>query len=278
MPDSNVNAATTDDTVQLFGFLPADLSDDARRTSGVGLRSGVALNWLPKLSPKWRGDVRSSINFTDYERALFDDLIIGGDIGLRRLNDKGYVSVVANYARRWFGNASFYSSYGGRIFATRRVTPRLNLSGYISAAYFDYDVNEAREGPVVSASLNVFRAFTSSQYGGARMTVTREFARDADFRSTDYALQLSYIRDFPRGLTLEATPFAAYRPFDAESVLFSETRTDWRYGASVSVTKRDWSVFGWAPVISYGYTRNISTINVFDFTRHQGELRFTRVF
>ncbi len=277
-PDSNANASTTDDVVQLFGFLPAEISPDAQRKSGLGARASVSANWFPHLSENWRGDINVTGHGVDYSGAEFDDFQIQSHAGVRKIEKCGYFGLVGTYARRWYGNESFYAAYGGRAEAYCRLAPKLALGGYISGALLDYDINEGREGPVLSASVNVDRALSSTQLASARVTVTREFAQFESLRSTDYALRLSYIREFGEGLTIETAPSIAFRPFDARDPLFDKTRNDQRYGASISVIKRDWSYKGWAPVLTYGYTRNHSNINIYDYSRHQGEIRFTRVF
>ncbi|MEM8936775.1 MAG: surface lipoprotein assembly modifier [Pseudomonadota bacterium] len=278
VPDSNVNNATTDDTVQLFGFLPADLSDDARRRSGLGMRSSLNVVWLPKIAENWRAELSGGGAFTDYENTTFDDVLTHADIGLRRIQSHGYTSVAGAFGHRWFGGASFYQSYGGRLFKTRRLSSRLSASGYISASYFDYKRDDGRDGPVLSSSINLLRALSSTSYAGARLSLTREFAKEEAFRSTDYSLQLSGIREFGGGLTVELTPSIGRRPFEGVNPLFAKRRKDIRAGVSIAATKRDWSYRGWAPVFSYGYTRNFSNINIYDFSRHRGELKFTRTF
>ena len=49
-PDNNINAATRARIVELFG-LPAELSEDARQTSGVGLSVNVSGTHEARLSP-----------------------------------------------------------------------------------------------------------------------------------------------------------------------------------------------------------------------------------
>ena len=52
-PDSNINAATSARFVELFGF-PAQLSEDARQTSGVGLSADISGGYEARLSPDLR--------------------------------------------------------------------------------------------------------------------------------------------------------------------------------------------------------------------------------
>ena len=52
-PDSNINAATSSRQVNLFGF-PAQLSEDARQTSGVGLNANISAGYEARISPDLR--------------------------------------------------------------------------------------------------------------------------------------------------------------------------------------------------------------------------------
>ena len=49
-PDSNINAATSARLIELFG-LPAQLSEDARETSGVGVSADISGGYEARLSP-----------------------------------------------------------------------------------------------------------------------------------------------------------------------------------------------------------------------------------
>ena len=68
VPDDNVNAATSARLVQLFGF-PAQLSEDARQTSGVGVSAFVSGGYEAQLSP----DIRFRINAGLYTRTYKED-------------------------------------------------------------------------------------------------------------------------------------------------------------------------------------------------------------
>ena len=52
-PDSNINAAASSRQVNLFGF-PAQLSEDARQTSGVGLNANISAGYEARISPDLR--------------------------------------------------------------------------------------------------------------------------------------------------------------------------------------------------------------------------------
>lgn len=277
-PDSNVNAGTAAETIDLFGFLPSDLSDDARETSGVGLKGSLSATWLPRLSESWRLELRAGGFATDYGGASYDDVAGLVEAGVRRLFARGYWGVTASADRRWFGGDAFYDSWGLRLSGARRMTPRLTAFASLSGGIYDYTTEDGRDGPVATLSGGVSYALSSASLASTRLSVSREEA-DAETRAnTSYALQLGYAREYANALTVSVTPFAAYRPFDGFDPLFGETRLDRRYGASLDALNREWSYRGFSPAMVYTYTRNESNVVIYDYTRHQLEFRLTRVF
>ena len=60
-PDSNINAATSSREVNLFG-LPAQLSEDARQTSGVGLNANISAGYEARISPDLRFRTGASLS------------------------------------------------------------------------------------------------------------------------------------------------------------------------------------------------------------------------
>ena len=64
--------------------------------------------------------------------------------------------------------------------------------------------------------------------------------------------------------------------FDGTS--FGQVRNDTYVTASLTTTKRDWDVLGFAPTFTVAYQRNMSTVDVFSYDRELFQLGFTRRF
>ena len=71
-PDSNINAATSSREVNLFGF-PAQLSEDARQTSGVGLNATISGGYEARISPDLRFRTSARLSTRTYEKSKFND-------------------------------------------------------------------------------------------------------------------------------------------------------------------------------------------------------------
>jgi len=278
MPDTNVNAATNEETINLFGFLPSDLSDDAQETSGVGLRGSLAAGWLPRLNKDWRLQLRGAAVATDYAGVRFDDQLALTQIGARRLFERGYVDAGASYEKRYFGGEAFYDALGVRVSGAWRQSPRLTAFASGARTQYEYTVEAGRDGPVSSLSAGLSYALSSRSIASVQASVAYEDSEAKVRRNTAYSLQASYAREYANAFTLEVTPFAAYRPFEGFDPIFGATREDARYGVTLEGLNRTLRYRGFSPALAYTFTRNESNVVLYDYTRHQVELRLTRAF
>ena len=72
LPDSNINAATSARSVDLFGF-PATLSEDARQTSGVGVSAMYPAAIEGRISPDLRFRVAGGLRTRTYREDQFNE-------------------------------------------------------------------------------------------------------------------------------------------------------------------------------------------------------------
>ncbi len=276
-PDSNVSAGPKDRTVEIFG-LPFELDDDARERSGLGFSSSLNAEVFPRLSERWRLELRGGGSFTDYENIQFDDLFLFGEVGPRFLSRGFSAGVVGTYSRRFFGGDGFSESVGGRISATFGLTKRTQLGLRFSGAHAKYDVAPERDGPVYSAGATLTRSLGRASSLQASATVTREQSNVEVLRNAQLLLRGSYARELPYGLTVAAGPDFYYRRFDNFDIVDGVERRDWTYGGSLFLTKRDWRIRGFAPIFSYQFLQNDSNADRFTYTRHRANLALTRTF
>jgi hypothetical protein len=59
---------------------------------------------------------------------------------------------------------------------------------------------------------------------------------------------------------------------------FGKKRRDWLLQGSVSIYKRDWNFRGFAPSLSLSFSRNYSTLPLYEERRLRGEVRVTKAF
>ena len=86
-PDSNINNATSATEVELFG-LPAQLSEDARETSGVGLNVNLDGGYEARISPDVRFRTSAGLSTRTYRESAFNERIVNLRAGPRFLFEK----------------------------------------------------------------------------------------------------------------------------------------------------------------------------------------------
>ena len=99
---------------------------------------------------------------------------------------------------------------------------------------------------------------------------------DFDYLDTDaYILGAGIYQEFGLGISVTGNANVRFTDYLAK---WDGARRDTRYDVSVSATKRDWSLWGYAPEIEYGYSRNDSNVDIFETESHSVDLRLTKDF
>jgi hypothetical protein len=99
--------------------------------------------------------------------------------------------------------------------------------------------------------------------------------------SADYLAQtlgVGIYREFSHGLTFGGEIWLRHEGYQGDFSILDEPREDWRGNVTLNLTKRDFTIFGYAPVIEYSYTVNDSNVPFFDFDAHGLDFRLTKAF
>lgn len=271
MPNSNVNAGPKDDTVTVFG-LPFQLDEEAQKRSGVGLSTSLNVAAFPKLSKNLRLEARAGARVVDYANADFDDAFFSVELGPRIKTKKMTSSVLATTSRRYYAGQGYSTSYGGRLVVTTPLSRRVRFSLRGSHADVQYDTTPDRDGPVYSAGVALTRIIDKRTLGGLGVQVTREQTDANQLKNTQYTMNAYLSRELPMGITGQIRPEFYFRNFEDSG------REDETYGLTLQITKRDWQYYGFAPVFSYSYLKNISNNAFFSYDRHSADVGLTRSF
>ena len=276
-PSTNINAGPDDERVTLFG-LPFQLSDDALSQSGVGVSTSLNISAMPQLDSRTRLEARAGIRYTDYEGAGFDDAFVYAEAGPRISVGRLNAAVLATVSKRQFGGDNYSTSYGARLVLTTPLSQRTRFSLNLSGQEVDYDKAIARNGPVWSGGISIARILDRRTRGDVGIQVTREEAGAGPLKNTQTQVYVSLMREFPRGITAAVRPEYISREFDERAIVDPEIRQDEAWALSMQITKRDWSYHGFAPVFSYSYLTNSSTLSQYNYDRHSADVSVTREF
>ncbi len=277
-PDTNLNKATASDHVLLFG-LPFALSPTARKQSGVGLTGTVSGEYRADLQPdlRWRtGALLYALKYPN--NSAFDDAQARGHLGPQWFFARGDISVLGVVAKRWYGEQAYSTGVGGRLEGQYWLTKQLLYSSYFEGLSTSYQTQPFLDGYYLDQGNFVSYYITPSSFVRGTVGIGYQSAQSTVFSNWYYKLGLAYQQEFAWGITVNVAPEVQWWNYQATDPLFGLHRSDRQYFAKLSLYKRDFTIFGFAPVFSYSYTTNLSNEPLFKYDRNQFELGFTRQF
>ncbi len=280
VPDSNINAATTADSIDVFG-LPFTLDPTAQQQSGIGLSVGGAAAYRLPLSEHTRLKLGASYFDTEYINNKFSDRNLGAQIGPSFiLSGDDEVAVLASASRRWLFGKTFTNSTGLRLEGQSALSSRWLAAGAVSwenrkyeAPYADYT------GPVYTANAALSYALDASSLLQGTAGVVRERANVDALRSWQYIVSTTYFIEnlvgrFAVGFGVQA----ALVRYDAMQVAFGKIRRDKQVDYRVNISNANLDVWGFTPVINLTHADRYSNINLFTYHRNRAELGVRRNF
>jgi outer membrane protein len=277
-PDSNLNKATAADHVTLFG-LPFALSQDARQKSGIGVTGTVAGEYRADLTPNIRWRSGALLYGLKYPSASeFDDSQARGSTGPQWFFKNGDISVLGVAQKRWYGEKAYSTGVGGRFEGQHWLTRQFLYSAYFEGLSSSYDTQPFLDGYYLDQG-NFFSYYlTPSSFVRATFGLGYQKAESDVFSNWYYKVGLAYQREFAYGITANVAPQVQWWNYQETDPLFGVRRQDRQIFVQLSLYKRDFTIFGFAPVVSYSYTTNQSNQSLFKFDRNQFQLGFTRQF
>jgi hypothetical protein len=97
-------------------------------------------------------------------------------------------------------------------------------------------------------------------------------------RNTGFKFGVGVYTDLPYGFTAYVEPQGIRTTYDETDPLFGQTREDTNLRVRTSLSNRQINVLGFMPVFSYIYSKNWSSIDFYDYDRHQFMIGVTRQF
>ena len=269
-PDTNINAATSAREVPLFG-LPATLSDDARRTSGVGLNVGVRGGYEWRLSESLKFGTAVSLHTKTYEADEYNQQFLNLQAGPRLLFRKFDLRPELAARARWIGSDTYSRALGLQLSSNWLISPTWRLSVAIGAERITYETFLG-DGDMYFGQLGVAHALGRATVLRAD-TVFRQEALERDAYSwREYVVGVSATRELPWGFVVSGGPSYGRRKYDAPLQVFGpnaredDTLTGW---LRLSNRYIEWR--GFMPEITIRYEHRDSNLSLYDYSRTAGE-------
>jgi outer membrane protein len=288
-PSTNINSGSSHSQVYSpkFGNGGAYLTIDpsAKKSSGIGIAAGGSVGYSKRLGNNWEAVLAADLTGQFYKDSTANSYGLSQSAEMRYHLDNGYVGLGAVADQSTNLNISnpltdglAYHSYGPRVSLLRFVGDHSSLHASAVYEWRKYGNATLLDGTALltEASFNhgFDQTFNVTLHGGYDKI-------NSNLKHISYATWiagLGFYKELPFGINLNADAQVNLSTFDDVHPFFGVTRKDQRYVGSLAVTKRDLNIMGFAPSLSYSYTKNASNIAAYDFDAHAVDFRLTKDF
>ncbi|MBC9032213.1 DUF560 domain-containing protein [Sphingomonas sp. JC676] len=282
-PDSNINNATSADTVTvLWGNtpLPLTLDDKAKARSGTGQTASISAGLRLPVSDKVSMLVDLDSAGSNYAGIDYDDFQAQVASGAElRLSHDSSVSLEAVGAQRWYGGSLVSRQVGGKAGFQTRLSNREQIGVQVDMRHTEALFDNSYNGWQGSAYATYERAVTRSLIVSGGVFGRRDWLKAAPYSSTELGVIAGFGGELPKGITLGLSGSASYAKYDAPMLFFStDPRSDWRFTARATLGNRKINVWGFSPQVSASYSRNDSSLPYYGNQRLRFRFTLARYF
>jgi tetratricopeptide (TPR) repeat protein len=280
-PSTNLNQGSESRVVYIDG-LPFELDEANRKTSGIGVSAGFQGSYRHPVSDRLDLIVSGGAQGKRYNDDDFNDALVNLSVGPRYRYDWGFVGLYAIGDQRWYADEAYATSYGGLMSASIRLGAQDIAYADLSCSrrsfetdWLDNDLSY-QDGHACLASGRLDHHFNSATLGRILAGGGRERTGREHLDNDSWFVGAGFYRELGLGLSVYAQGLYTVRVFEGLYPTSTEARDDDRFDASLYLTKRDWDMFGFAPMVQYTYTLNTSNIGFFDYDAHGVSFTLTK--
>ncbi|WP_116084663.1 surface lipoprotein assembly modifier [Tropicimonas sp. IMCC34011] len=277
LPSTNVNGGTDNETVPL-GDLEADIDEESRRASGIGIAAGAQILGRAKLSEETA--ILSDLTLEARRWEEIDRTLLLGNarIGVEQRSDRASVYPYLSFGAQAQDGDDTYRYRG--IGAELNVRAGTNWRLFAAPEWRDETFPDTpdRDGRTLSFGVQADRFGGADRfvrliggYSGARKETER-------YSFDEWRVGLGAYREFPSGITLYGQALYAERDYKGDYPGLTEPQSDRRTELLATLTKRDVVIAGFAPQITLTHSRNRSNAAFDDTRATTAEVRLTRDF
>lgn len=275
-PDTNVNRATRSDTL---GTIIGDftLDDNAKAQSGVGLILRGQAYARARIDNRSQLLMQVSAQGNLYRQSQFNDVTLAVQAGPEIVSGKDRFNFGGQVSWRWYGGDPFSQTLGvnGTWQHPLDKKSQLRLGGGVGR---DNNLrNDLQDSTNFNASIEYDHAFSARTGGGAQLAGARSSARDPGYSLTNGGVS-GYVFRKTGPATLVLNVGYSHLEADQRLFLYPQRRIDQRYSLGFGATLRIFDIGSFAPLVKFGFERNVSTIEIYDYRRFSGELGVSAAF
>lgn len=282
-PTTNLNQGSSSQTVLING-LPFELADANVKKSGVGVNGGFQAGYRQPLTGTMDLVASAGAQTKRYRDVEFDDSLVNASLGPKWHFDGGFIGLYGLVDHAWKADDDYSTSFGGLVSAGVTLTSSDQLFADAGCNHHRY-VNDWQGADLryqngrdcfVAAHLDHY--FDSQSYARLLGSAGEVTTGQAHLDSFAKSIGIGAYHEFPLGLSVYAQGQYTASQYEGVYPVFDVARHDDRYDASVNLTKRDFALFGLAPMLQYTYTHNASNIPLQEFDAQGIALTLTNRF
>lgn len=276
-PDTNQNAATSANQVNIFG-LPFALDKGARRQSGVGVAGFIGGEWSPALADNVKARIGANLYRVDYSGGKFDDMTVSTYGGPQFLFANWDFSVLASGFERWFANKDYLRGVGGKLVVDYGIASDWLVGASVGGQSITNNFIHEEGGPLWSAQTQLTYVLSPSSLFQLQLGFNRQEAKISPYSYDALLIGGGYQQDIPFGFSVGFQPSYFITRYDDALAAFGKTRKDDALTLALTVLNRRLDYHGFTPRFSYVFTKQNSNISLYSFTRHQFQIGVTSLF
>lgn len=281
-PDTNIGAASNDETIYIFDLPFRRNNADEVTTSGTGVLVWAGSEYQHSLGNRLRLRAGVDVAHKEHSGRQFDASTLSAHAGPRWLMDRQTdLSVLASAHRRWVGGRTDHNATGARIEAHRRLTSQVSTSARASWHWRDYKRQADLDGPVIDMSLSGTWTISPTLQSNSAIGYSRERPQAQkqrnDSRWVRLGLSIALPRSFNTGVSVQMrwTDYQGnWFPFTSDGL----SRKDHTRTLSIPLLKRDLMIYGFSPQLVVTHETRDSNAQLHDYDRTRGEIRLIRQF
>ena len=281
-PDTNIGAASDEEFIYIFDLpFRRDNADDLT-TSGVGASVWTGGEYQHPLGNRLRLRAGVDLAFKEYAGREFDETNLAVHLGPRvMLGPRTEASVLASARRRWQAGSVEHDAAGVRVQVRRRLAPRVSANVRASWHKRDYRGSTSLDGPMADLTLGGTWTISSTLRANAAVGYAHERPELENRRNDSRLVRAGLSAALPRGFTVGGRAQFRWTDFDGAWPPFTpagEHREDRTDTLSLSLHKRDFTLFGFSPQVVVTHEERRTNAQAHDYDRTRAELRFVRQF
>lgn len=277
-PSTNVNNGSSVEKVYITN--DSYIEPGEQQKSGIGFSTGLNAGYSHRLGNDFSVVLAGGFNANIYTESDYNIFGASQSAELRYLLTGGFLGaglVTSQNMKNDELDLSYYS-YGPRVSLQKAISAkdRINLSAVYE--WRNYPDDSESDGTAFMADGSWSHAFDSSLIAGLSAGYDR-VESGIDYNSYEaYSAGFSVYKELPLGITADLQGEARFADFDGNFPIYNKVREDTRWMGTVSLTKRDFNFWGYAPAIEYTYIFNDSNIANYHYDSHSVDFRLSKDF